>query len=155
MDNPPSQPPPSQPPPYQPPAYQPPAAPPPSGYGAPVANDQKRNQAFLSYLVTWITGLIFLYGIKPKDPDTRYHAAQSIVFFGGLTVLSILVGIVAKIGPLSFLGIVGTVINLVTFVGWIYCLVKSWQDKGARFEIPIIGGFVTPYAEQLAASAGA
>jgi uncharacterized membrane protein len=35
---------------------------------------------------------------------------------------------------------------------WIVCLVQAFSNNGARFQIPLVGSFVTPYAEQLAAS---
>src|SRR5260370_376398 len=39
----------------------------------------------LCYAVGWITGIIFL--LIDKRPFVRFHAAQSIVTFGGLTLL--------------------------------------------------------------------
>ena len=110
----------------------------------------KKTGATLSYLVTWITGIIFLF-VGKNDPDVKYHAAQSVVFFGGITVIEILVGIVSNIGPLGFLGWLNAILNLVMFVGWIYCLYKAWTGNGARFEIPVIGSIITPNAEMLAA----
>lgn len=47
--------------------------------------------AALSYVLGWVTGLIF-YNIE-KDPFVRFHAMQSIIAFGALTALSILTGI--------------------------------------------------------------
>jgi len=40
----------------------------------------------LCYLLGWITGLIFY--LIDKRPYVRFHAAQSIVVFGGLNILS-------------------------------------------------------------------
>ncbi len=110
----------------------------------------KKTASTLSYLVVWVTGIIFLF-VGKDDPDVKYHAAQSVVFFGGLTVLQILINIVSNIGGLGAIGIVASLIALVQFVGWIYCLYKAWTGHGARFAIPVVGGVVTPWAEQLAA----
>src|SRR5271156_6379816 len=41
----------------------------------------------LCYLLGWITGLIFY--LIDKRPFVRFHAAQSIVVFGGHTVIRI------------------------------------------------------------------
>ena len=128
-------------PPAQPPTPQPAAA----GSGM-----DKRTAALLSYLVTWVTGIIFLF-VGKNDPDVKYHAAQSVVFFGGLTVLQIIINIVGSINGLGAVGLIGSLIGLVHFIGWIYCLYKAWTGNGARFEIPLLGGVVTPWAEQLAA----
>src|SRR5580658_6259857 len=46
--------------------------------------------AFLCYLVGWVTGIIFF--LIDKRPFVRFHAAQSIVVFGGLHVINIVVG---------------------------------------------------------------
>jgi uncharacterized membrane protein len=123
------------------PPAQPPAA---AGTGM-----DKKTAALLSYLLTWVTGIIFLF-VGKNDPDVKYHAAQSIVFFGSLAVLNLIIGIVANINGLGVIGFVGSLIWLVEIVGWIYCLYKAWTGNGARFEIPVVGGVVTTYAEQLA-----
>ena len=44
----------------------------------------------LCYVLGWITGLIFL--LIDKRPFVRFHAAQSIVVFGALMVIRIVVG---------------------------------------------------------------
>jgi len=119
--------------------------------GASSTGMDKRTAALLSYLVTWVTGIIFLF-VGKNDPDVKYHAAQSIIFFGGIFIIEILVNIVTSFSSsLSFLGWLNTLLSLVAFFGWIYCLYKAWTGNGARFEIPVLGGVVTPWAEQLAA----
>ena len=127
--------------------------PPPGGapQGQPVASSgvDKRTGSTLAYLVTWLTGIIFLF-VGKNDPDVKYNAAQSIVLFGGLTVLQILLGIASNF--VGFLGLLGTLVALVQFIFWLVCLIKAWSGNGARFEVPVLGGFITPYAEQLANS---
>jgi uncharacterized membrane protein len=111
----------------------------------------KKTASVLSYLVGWITGIIFLF-VGKDDPDVKYHAAQSIVFFGGITIIEILVNIVTSISSsLAFIGWLNTILSLVGFIGWLYCLYKAWTGNGARFEIPVIGSIITPNAEMLAA----
>jgi uncharacterized membrane protein len=130
----------------------PPGPPPPSGPPPAMASSgmDKKTAALLSYLVGWITGIIFLF-VGKDDPDVKYHAAQSIVFFGGISVIEILVNIVTSISSaLSFLGWLNFLLNIVVVVGWVYCLYKAWTGNGARFEIPVIGSIVTPNAEMLA-----
>ena len=165
MQNPPQGPPPSSnPPPGPPPGYDQGAPPPsyqqgtpPPGYqGAyqPAASSgiDKRTGAFLSYLLGWITGLIFLF-VGKNDPDVKYHAAQSLVFFGGLSVLNIILSILASLShALFFIGLISDLVGLFGFIMWIVCLYKAWSGGGARFDIPIVGSFVRPYAEQIANS---
>jgi uncharacterized membrane protein len=163
MQNPPPGPPPSNPPPGPPSGTPPPGyqqAPPPgyqSGYQPgyqPAAGSgiDKRTGAFLSYLLGWITGLIFLF-VGKNDPDVKYHAAQSLVFFGSLTVLNIILGILGSLShALFFFGWITDLVGLFGFIMWIVCLYKAWSGGGARFEIPLVGGFIRPYAEQIANS---
>ncbi len=42
---------------------------------------------FLCYLFGWVTGLIFF--LIDKRPFVRFHAAQSMVVFGGLHIINI------------------------------------------------------------------
>jgi len=134
-----------------PPPGPPQGPPPPMGQpGMSSSGMDKRTAALLSYLVTWITGIIFLF-VGKNDPDIKYHAAQSIIFFGGITVIEILVNIVTSISSaLGFLSWLNFILNIVVLVGWIYCLYKAWTGNGARFEIPVVGAIVTPNAEMLA-----
>ncbi len=110
----------------------------------------KRTGALLSYLLGWVTGVIFLF-VGKNDPDVKYHGAQSIVFFGALTVLSIICSALRGIGGIGVLfGLLYALVSIVGVVGWIFCLYKAWTGNGARFEIPVVGGVVTQYAQQLA-----
>jgi uncharacterized membrane protein len=63
------------------------------------------------YVLGWLTGIIFL--MIDKRPWVRFHAAQSIAVFGGLTVIRIalifmsgLIGGMLGYGMLSMLGLV-------------------------------------------------
>jgi uncharacterized membrane protein len=166
MQNPPPGPPPGgQPPNYQPPGgqqpgYTPPGGQqpgyPPPGYQQPTAAPgiDKKTGAILSYLLGWVTGVIFLF-VGKNDPDVKYHAAQSVVFFGGITIVFWALRILEAFLPdviSILLGLVGIVLGFYSFIMWIVCLVQAASNNGARFQIPIVGGFVSQYAEQLAAA---
>jgi uncharacterized membrane protein len=96
----------------------------------------------LSYALGWITGLIFYF--VDKRPYVRFHAAQSIVVFGGLHILEIVFGMFfgfsmfGGVGALVGFG-VGTVIYLLISLGalvlWILLMVKA--SRGERFRVPI------------------
>ena len=102
----------------------------------------------LSYLFGWITGLIFYYTEK-QNRFVRFHAMQSILFFGGLTVINILLGIIGRI-DIFFIGALtsglGDLIGLVGFVGWIVLMINGFQGK--YFKLPIIGDYAEKYANQ-------
>jgi uncharacterized membrane protein len=106
--------------------------------------------AFLSYLLGWITGLIFF--LIDKRPFVRFHAAQSMVVFGGLHILSIIIGIFFGAG-MMFRGGFGAfgmgaalygLINLVGIILWILLMVKAYQHE--KFEVPIAGGIAKSFS---------
>lgn len=143
-----------QPPGYPPPGQQPPDYPP-QGYQQPYQQQpyqatggvDKRTGAILSYLLGWITGIIFLFVAK-NDPDVKYHAAQSTIFFGGMTVIFwLLYSLGAVIGLLFVLS---WLVFILSIVGWVFCLVRANSYGGARFQLPIVGDLIAPYVEQLA-----
>jgi len=111
---------------------------------SPAAAGLSENVAgLLCYLVGWITGLIFL--LIDKRPFVRFHAAQSLVTFGALNILSIIIGMVFGMGMMfggsfSWTGFtVGALllrlIDLACLIVWIVGMFKAYQHE--RFRIPI------------------
>jgi uncharacterized membrane protein len=94
----------------------------------------------LCYLLGWITGLIFY--LIDKRPFVRFHAAQSIVVFGGLNIISYVLGMFLGVSVMAH-GWTGAgtgvilihLLHLVTFVLWIFLMVKAYQ--GERFRVPV------------------
>jgi uncharacterized membrane protein len=107
--------------------------------------------ALLSYLLGWITGIIFL--LIDKRPFVRFHAAQSIVVFGGLHVINIVLGIFFVRAGFMMMGGLGafglgsalfSLISLLAFVLWILLMVKAYQHE--KFEVPIAAGIAKSIA---------
>ncbi|APV45012.1 putative membrane protein [Dehalogenimonas formicexedens] len=87
-------------------------------------------EAFLCYLGMWVTGIIFLI-IEQKNAKVRFHATQSILIFGPLSVAGWILGwIPVSGGVLSFL------VSIVALVLWIVLMVKTY--RGDEFEIPVV-----------------
>jgi uncharacterized membrane protein len=112
------------------------------GYAAaPAASGLQENVAgLLCYLVGWITGIVFL--LIDKRPFVRFHAAQSIVVFGALTIIRIVLAF-AFAGSWYFgLGILHLLIfSLLGILGlalWIILMIQAYQGKW--FEIPGAAG---------------
>jgi uncharacterized membrane protein len=104
----------------------------------------------LCYVLGWVTGLIFF--LIDKRPYVRFHAAQSIVVFGGLHVINIVLGIMFGAGFMVMHGF-GTfglaaalygLISLVAFVLWILLMVKAYQ--GEKFQVPVAAGIAQSFA---------
>jgi len=107
--------------------------------------------ACLSYSLGWITGIIFY--LIDRRPYVRFHAAQSIVTFGGLHLIRIVLGMIFGVG-LFYGGFGGwgigwlliACIGLISFVLWIVLMIKAFQ--GERFMVPIAGDFAVNLAKQ-------
>ncbi|UCC61322.1 MAG: DUF4870 domain-containing protein [Dehalococcoidia bacterium] len=97
--------------------------------------------ALLAYVLGWITGLIFFL-VEQKDEFVRFHAMQSIIVFGAISVFSIIISILFIV---PFLGaILGTFLWIASVVIWIILLVKAYQ--GERFKMPIAGDLAEKYS---------
>ena len=135
------------------------AAPPPVLPVASTSGGMTENTAAaLSYVLGWITGIIFF--LIDKRPYVRFHAAQSIVTFGALHLIRVVLAMIFGVGFLfggyhHRLGYAGwggfglglgllSILSLLTFVLWIVCIVKA--ASGSRFALPVAG----PIAENLA-----
>jgi len=98
----------------------------------------------LCYSLGWITGLIFL--LIDKRPFVRFHAAQSVVVFGGLHIVYyilssiFLVGIGAAAGGLGLAVLLIGALRLLIAVLWIFLMVKAYQ--GQRFKVPFAADIV-------------
>lgn len=100
---------------------------------------------FLCYVAGWITGLVFLL-IEKKEQSTRFHAWQSILTFGAVTILwfivVLLLYILSAIRLYSFSMFLSPVLWIVFYVGgiilWIVLMVKAFQ--GQDYHLPVVGG---------------
>ena len=87
----------------------------------------------LCYLVGWITGIIFLI-IEKENKVVRFHALQSIAFFGAVTVVNIILSVIPVIG-----WIIACLVGVYAFIMWIVLMVKAYQGK--MYKLPIAGNF--------------
>ncbi|MFC1847036.1 DUF4870 domain-containing protein [Chloroflexota bacterium] len=85
----------------------------------------------LCYLGAWVTGIVFLV-IEQKNKFVRFHAIQSIVVFGALTVASAMLSWIPIVG-----GFFGAAIGITAFVLWLVLMIRAYQ--GELFKIPIAG----------------
>ncbi len=138
---------------YQPPQggyQQGPYGAPPSGAQSPLGPSSMGMQpnvaAGLSYVFGWVTGLIFFL-VEKQNRFVRFHAMQSILFFGGLTVINIILNVIGNFGVLWYLTfLLGWVVGIVGLVGWIVLMINGFQGK--YFKLPIVGDYAEKYANQ-------
>jgi uncharacterized membrane protein len=109
-----------------------------------------RLAALLSYLFIWVGGLFFLVSER-RNQFVRYAAAQSVVVFGSLFILSIILRLIAVIpllGTFLLAPLIGFVLTVISFAGgllWIFLMFQSY--RGVTVRLP----FASTYADALLA----
>jgi uncharacterized membrane protein len=100
---------------------------------SPTEGLQENVAGLLCYLLGWVTGIIFL--LIDKRPWVKLQAAQSIVVFGGLTVLRIALAFMGGLfGGFFGWGLLA-ILSLVGLILWILLMVKAYQHE--TFRVPI------------------
>ncbi len=87
--------------------------------------------AALSYLLGFVTGIIF-YILEKENKFVRFHAMQSIVISGFLTVAAIVFGFMPFIG-----GLLVFLLWIASLVLWVVMMLKAYQ--GELFKLPVAG----------------
>jgi uncharacterized membrane protein len=105
-----------------------------------MADEMTENVAgLLCYALGWVTGLIFF--LVDKRPFVRFHAAQSMVVFGGLHIVYYILvrifftGIGLAAGGFGLAVLLLDGVRLLGTVLWIVLMVKAYQ--GERFKVPL------------------
>ena len=93
----------------------------------------------LCYVLGWVSGLVFIL-IERENKFVRFHAMQSIVTFGSITVVQIVLSILPSI---PFIGVIFGILFLISIllflVLWILLMVKAVQ--GTKYKLPWAGDF--------------
>jgi uncharacterized membrane protein len=84
----------------------------------------------LCYVLGWITGIIFVV-LEKKSTFVKFHAWQSIMTFGVLTVAQLVLGWIPFVG-----WILNILIGILMFVLWLILIIqagtgKMWKVPGA------------------------
>jgi uncharacterized membrane protein len=100
---------------------------------------QQNVAGLLCYVLGWITGIIFLV-IEKDNKFVRFHAVQSIVVFGAITVFDIIFGWIPIIG-----WVIAWIVGVAAFILWIVFMVKAYQ--GQMFKLPVAGNIAEQYSK--------
>lgn len=107
----------------------------------------ERLERVLAYSLLWVSGL-FLF-VFERNRAVRWHALQSILTFGTLTLLLLAVNMLqAMLGWIPFLGLItsfglGLLFNILRWsIGllWVWLIVMAWLKPDYR--LPFIGDWV-------------
>ncbi len=130
-------------------------------YGAPPCYDagpyeltslgiRARTAGWLSYLFFWVTGLIFFL-LEKENRFVRFHAMQSILFFGGLSILEAIIKFFEtafsfSLVPIFGFGVISSVVGLIWLICWIVLMVRA--SKGQYYKLPVIGDYADKLIDQ-------
>jgi|SRR5580765_2139880 uncharacterized membrane protein len=110
-----------------------------------------RLSALLCYSAWWISGLIFLI-IEQQHRTVRFHAAQSIVLFGGL---SLLIGMLSagSVGMLVVSAAAFQAARLLVYLVWIaavaiWMLLMLKTFQGETWRVPFASDLATRLSER-------
>ena len=103
----------------------PPSQPQPMGGMPSAAGSNKKTYTILAYLLGWLTGIIFLF-VGKDDPDVKWNAANSIVVFGGLSVVNLILSFIPVVNVLT------VVVLIVGFIYWVIFMIQALQGTGQR-----------------------
>src|ERR1700683_4474871 len=93
--------------------------------------------ALLCYVLGWVTGLIFFL-IEKENKFVRFHAMQSIILFGALTVFNIVLSmLLSTMGIYYSMYFIFQLVWLAALALWIVLMVKAYQ--GETFKLPVAG----------------
>jgi uncharacterized membrane protein len=99
-----------------------------------------RLSSILCYAGWWITGLVFLFAER-RHANVRFHAAQSLVVFGVITVALFLCGGASAVAffvaapTFQMLQAIGNAIWFAAVLLWLFLLLKTW--RGETWRVPV------------------
>jgi uncharacterized membrane protein len=109
--------------------------------GATSTGVDPRLAAVLSYTAWWVSGLVFLF-IEQQHRGVRFHAAQSLVLFGGfsvvIAVLSMLnVGmLIVSASAFQAARMMVSAVWIAAVVLWLVLMIRTL--KGDTWRVPLV-----------------
>jgi uncharacterized membrane protein len=106
----------------------------------------------LCYVGGWISGIVFVV-LEKNSKFVKFHAWQSIMTFGVLTVIQIILSIIAAIAWATFAPgaaiaahIVGVIVWVITGILWIVLMILAYQGK--MWKVPGAGDWAEKRASK-------
>jgi uncharacterized membrane protein len=106
----------------------------------------------LCYVAMWITGIIFVV-LEKKSKFVKFHAWQSIMTFGVLTVVQIILSIISAIaaftiapGPALFAWALTIIVLVIMVVLWIILMIQA--GTGKMWKVPLAGDWAEKQASK-------
>lgn len=101
--------------------------------------------AALSYLLSWITGILFF--VIEKDKFVRFHAAQSIVLGLVFTIIMFAASALAVLPLINIIAVIA--VPFIQLGGFLLMLFAAWKAYNkVEYEIPYIGVYARKILEK-------
>jgi uncharacterized membrane protein len=94
----------------------------------------------LCYVLAWVTGIIFVV-LEKKSTFVKFHAWQSIMTFGVLTVAELILAWIPFVG-----WILSILIGILMFVLWIILMIQA--GTGKMWKVPWAGDWAEKQASK-------
>ena len=94
----------------------------------------------LCYVLVWVTGIMFVV-LEKKSTFVKFHAWQSIMTFGVLTVAQLVLGWIPVVG-----WILNILIGILMFVLWLILIIQA--GTGKMWKVPGAGDWAERQANQ-------
>ena len=94
----------------------------------------------LCYVLVWITGIVFVV-LEKKSTFVKFHAWQSIMTFGLLTVANLILSWIPIVG-----WILSILIGILMFVLWIILIIQA--GSGKMWKVPLAGDWAEKQASK-------
>jgi uncharacterized membrane protein len=105
----------------------------------------------LCYVLGWASGIYFIQKEK-ENKFIRFHAMQSIVAWGGITIVFLIMFIISRVFKfIPFLNIIFFILywllGLAAVILWMVLMAKAYQ--GERYKLPWAGNFAEKQLNRL------
>lgn len=102
-----------------------------------MATQKKEVSFILTYLLEWLTGIIFYLVAGDKNPRLKFHAMQAILLGLAAIVLTWVVGLFA-----------GFAAEIVALIIWIYGMYVGYQAyEGTDIVVPVLGDYAKQFTK--------
>lgn len=108
-----------------------------------------RLASLLCYAGWWVTGLVFLL-VEREHRGVRFHAAQSLLIFGVLSLVMFAVGGASAVAffvagaSFQLWQVFGNAVWLAAVALWLVLLVRTW--RGETWRVPMVAGLADKLA---------
>jgi len=107
----------------------------------------------LCYVAMWVTGIVFVL-MEKKSKSVKFHAWQSIMTFGVLFVVQLIVGVILSAiaiatfspGLLIFTGVFSVIIWVAIVGLWIALMITAYSGK--MWKVPLAGNWAEKRASK-------